>query len=343
MDGKGRRAPPPTQRVARAPAGFRLIGETRKCHSRLPPADPCVPRPSCRCSPPCSARCSPRRWSGAIRAFCRRSSRSPALLFLPAALGRRRMRRLLISGDVERVIGTWEGSIQRVPYHETMAPLLKATAYASYGWIEAARRALERAVRGPAWDAAIEQRLFVETLLDTFEGDRDAALRKAQALESLPMPSAGLFARRRVALLRCGLAALARAFAHASREGDARILARAAASLAARPLGDALRRGHRRRRPRSREGCAGAALGRPGVAGSERVSHVPRRAPGAGVFVSARRPGRRAPDVDCAHGHAGACGTDGEGAPARQVRGPRGARARRDGDGVPRARSPARA
>lgn len=151
-----------------------------------------------------------------------------ALLFAPAAVGRWRMRRLLMSGDVERVIGTWEGSIDRVPYRETMAPLLKATAYASYGWIEAARRALERAVRGPAWDAAIEQRLFVETLLDTFEGDRDGALRKAQALEALPMPSTGLFARRRVALLRHGLAALARAFAHASREGDARVLARAA-------------------------------------------------------------------------------------------------------------------
>ena len=151
-----------------------------------------------------------------------------SLLFLPAVLGRWRMRRLLMSGDVERVIGTWEGSIDRVPYRETMAPLLKATAYASYGWIEAARRALERAVRGPAWDAAIEQRLFVETLLDTFEGDREAALRKAQALESLPMPSAGLFARRRVALLRRGLAALVRAFAHASRDGDARVLARAA-------------------------------------------------------------------------------------------------------------------
>jgi hypothetical protein len=150
------------------------------------------------------------------------------LLFLPAFVGRWRMRKLLMSGDVERVIGTWEGSIQRVPYRETMAPLLKATAYASYGWIEAARRALERAVRGPAWDAALEQRLFVETLLDTFEGDRDAALRKAQALEALPMPSAGLLARRRVVLLRHGLAALARAFAHASREGDARILARAA-------------------------------------------------------------------------------------------------------------------
>ncbi len=151
-----------------------------------------------------------------------------ALLVAPAVLGRWRMRKLLMSGDVERVIGTWEGSIERVPYRETMAPLLKATAYASYGWIEAARRALERAVRGPAWDAAIEQRLFVETLLDTFEGDRDGALRKAEALEALPMPATGLFARRRVALLRRGLAALTRAFAHASREDDARVLARAA-------------------------------------------------------------------------------------------------------------------
>jgi hypothetical protein len=150
------------------------------------------------------------------------------LLFAPAFFGRMRMRRLLMSGDVERVIGTWEGSIERVPHAETMAPLLHATAYASYGWIEAARRALERAVKGPAWDAALEQRLFVETLLDTFEGDREAAMRKAHALEALPVPRAGVFARRRVTLLRRGLAALARAFAHAGREGDAALLAKAA-------------------------------------------------------------------------------------------------------------------
>jgi hypothetical protein len=150
------------------------------------------------------------------------------LLFAPALIGRWRMRRLLMSGDVQRVIGTWEGSIERVPHSETMAPLLQATAYASYGWIEAGRRALERAVKGPAWDAALEQRLFVETLLDTFEGDREAAMRKAQALETLPMPTSGVLARRRVALLRRGLGALARAFAHASREGDAQLLAKAA-------------------------------------------------------------------------------------------------------------------
>jgi hypothetical protein len=150
------------------------------------------------------------------------------LLFTPAFVGRWRMRRMLMSGDVERVIGTWGGSIARVAHSETMAPLLQATAYASYGWIEAARQALARAVKGPAWEAALEQRLFVETLLDTFEGDREAAMRKANALETLPMPSAGLLARRRIALLRRGLGALARAFAHASREGDAQLLAKAA-------------------------------------------------------------------------------------------------------------------
>jgi hypothetical protein len=153
-----------------------------------------------------------------------------ALFLVPAVLSRLRMRRLLISGDVERVIGTWQGSIERVPHRETMAPLLQATAYAAYGWIDAGRRALDRSARGPAWDAALEQRLFVETLLDTFEGDRETAIRKASVLEDLPMPSAGILARRRIALLRKGLGALTRAFAHVSRAGDAHVLSRAAAA-----------------------------------------------------------------------------------------------------------------
>src|SRR3984957_13016603 len=58
-----------------------------------------------------------------------------ALLFTPALLGRWRMKRLLLSGDVERVIGTWEGSIERVAHRETMGPLLQATAHASYGGV----------------------------------------------------------------------------------------------------------------------------------------------------------------------------------------------------------------
>jgi hypothetical protein len=42
------------------------------------------------------------------------------------------------------------------------------------------------------------------------------------------MPAGGPLARRRIAVLRRGLAALARAFAHASVDGDASTLARAA-------------------------------------------------------------------------------------------------------------------
>jgi hypothetical protein len=150
------------------------------------------------------------------------------LTMLPAYLERRRMRRLLMSGDVQRVLGTWESSIERVMYPETMAPLMAATAYAAYGWIEQARTALSRAVKGPAWDAALEQRLFVEALLDTFEGDRSAAIAKAEALEKMPLPNAGVFARRKIALLRRGIAALARAFAHKSKKEDAKVLRTAA-------------------------------------------------------------------------------------------------------------------
>jgi hypothetical protein len=151
-----------------------------------------------------------------------------ALAAAPPFLARRRMRTLLVSGDVKRVLGTWESSIERIMYPETMAPLMAATAYASYGWIEAARIALDRAAKGPAWEAALEQRLFVETLLDTFEGERQRAMAKAEALALMPLPDAGPFARRKVALLRRGLVALVRAFAHQSRREDERVLETAA-------------------------------------------------------------------------------------------------------------------
>jgi hypothetical protein len=153
-----------------------------------------------------------------------------ALIAAPPILARRRMRRLLESGDVKRVLGTWESSIERIMYPETMAPLMAATAYAAYGWVEAGRTALDRAAKGPAWEAALEQRLFVETLLDTFEGQREQAMRKAEALEKMPLPGGGLLARRKIALLRRGLSALARAFAHESRREDERVLKTAASA-----------------------------------------------------------------------------------------------------------------
>ena len=146
---------------------------------------------------------------------------------LPAYLARRRMRDVLRSGDVVSVLAAWSESFARIPHPETMRPLITAAAFASCGWLEQARTAMERSARGPAWDAALEHRLFVETLLDAFEGDRETALQKASRLCSLPMPVAGPFMRSRVRALREALTAFARAFAHASREGDLALLERA--------------------------------------------------------------------------------------------------------------------
>lgn len=140
------------------------------------------------------------------------------------------MRKLLISGDVQRILGSWKGSLDKVTYPETMAPLMTATAYAAYGFIDSARHALSRAARGPAWEAAVEQRLFVEALLDVYEGERTRAMTKAEELEQLPIPPAGFWMRRKIARLRRGVGAMARAFAHASRSGDEQVLATAADS-----------------------------------------------------------------------------------------------------------------
>jgi hypothetical protein len=150
------------------------------------------------------------------------------IMFLPTYLARRRMRRLLMSGNVESVLGTWQTTIERVVHRETLAPLMAATAYAAYGWVDRARAALSRAARGPAWDAAIEQRLFVEVLLDTFEGDRSVAMAKAEELGRLPLPRSGWITRRKISFLRAGVGALARAFAHESRTGDIKLLKLAA-------------------------------------------------------------------------------------------------------------------
>lgn len=154
-------------------------------------------------------------------------------LFVPMAvppiLARRRARKLLLSGDVKQVLEHWRNAMVRLGHPETTAPIMMATAYVSYGWLESARTALSRAVRGPAWNATLEQRLIVEALLDTFEGDTAGAISKALELESMPMPRrAGFIARKRIARLRQGVIAVARAFAHESNAGDVATLDKAA-------------------------------------------------------------------------------------------------------------------
>lgn len=144
-----------------------------------------------------------------------------ALLWaIPLLYIHRRQQTALARGDVPDVIEIWKPMLERTPYPETMQPILMATAYAANGWTEQSREAMARAHRGPAFDAAKEQRLVVEILCDAFDGDRARALRAADQLAAMEVPSAGLFLRRRIALLRQGLSATARAFNHCERQGD---------------------------------------------------------------------------------------------------------------------------
>jgi hypothetical protein len=150
------------------------------------------------------------------------------LALLPQISARQRARRLLVSGNVEAVLSAWNGALDRLPHRETMAPLIAATALAANGMTDRARAALGRAAKGAAWDAALEHRLFVETLLDAFEGERDQAVIKAKQLVDLPLPAAGPFLKSRIMTLRGAISALARAFAHTPLPGDVRTLRAAA-------------------------------------------------------------------------------------------------------------------
>jgi hypothetical protein len=153
-----------------------------------------------------------------------------SLLQLKNALHQRKLRRLLGSGDWSAVLATYHPKLSRLPHPETLAPLMVAAALAAHGMVDRARRALERAVRGDAWEAALEHRFFVETLLEAFDGDRSRAVECAESLEKLPLPKGSAPQRRRAVALRQALSALARAFARRSREDDAEMLEAASES-----------------------------------------------------------------------------------------------------------------
>jgi len=163
-----------------------------------------------------------RPWLGAAVAIL------ALLVLLPRLAARRRVQALLRSGNVDAVLAAWRDALERVPHRNTMQPLIVATALAAHGLTERARQALSYAARGSAWDAALEHRLFVEALLDTFEGERDSAVNKAEHLAGLPLPPAGPFVQARVAALRNALGALTRAFARRPQQGDLAVLRRAA-------------------------------------------------------------------------------------------------------------------
>lgn len=139
-------------------------------------------------------------------------------------VSRRRLRKILRSGDVHSILKRWSPSLERIPHRGTMGPLMTATAFAAHGWVEKARAAIAAAERGPAWEAALEHRLFLDAILLTFEGDSESAIAQASRLERLPLPPAERALRDRVRMLRVAVGALARAFAHKSKPGDRVVL-----------------------------------------------------------------------------------------------------------------------
>lgn len=143
-----------------------------------------------------------------------------AIYVLVRWLTRRRMRRALLSGDVEKLLREWAPSLERAPYASTMGPLMTATAFAVNGWAERARAAMSAAERGPVWEAALEHRLFLDTLLLTLEGDPDTAEEQAQRLSRLPLPQVARPMQARIELLRRAMVALPRAFSHRTEPGD---------------------------------------------------------------------------------------------------------------------------
>jgi hypothetical protein len=156
----------------------------------------------------------------------------PAIAALASWIGwrwwvRARIVRLLRRGDFGGVVMHWSERLERAPHTETLTPLMSATAFAAYGRIDEARAALASARRGPAWDAALEHRLFLEALLSTFEGARDEASRAIERLESMPVHGDRAL-RARIVALRGATAALVRAFDHRAGPGDRGRLERAA-------------------------------------------------------------------------------------------------------------------
>jgi hypothetical protein len=147
---------------------------------------------------------------------------------LPAVLQRARLKRTLRSGDLAAVLKVYHPTLARLPHPETLGPLMVAATLAAHGLVGRAQRAMDHAVRGDAWDAALEHRWFVETLMEAFEGDREGAVAKAQSLERLPLPDMSASLQRRVVALRAALTALARAFARRSSGDDAEVLVAAA-------------------------------------------------------------------------------------------------------------------
>lgn len=145
-------------------------------------------------------------------------------LWFPRALARRRLAAIIDAGDVKALLRVWHRSAGRMADPGTALPLLVATAYASFGWVDEARRARSYIAPGAELGPSREQLEFVDVLLEVYEGDRHEAVRRAEALVARAVPEGGGAFVRRVRALRRGLLAIARAFAHEAGSEDAAAL-----------------------------------------------------------------------------------------------------------------------
>ncbi len=150
--------------------------------------------------------------------------------FIPTLLVRRRFRRLLASGDPELIAPAWQRVIRNDVAADAEAPraLMSAITYAACGWVEQAREHLAKTTRSAGLDPTGEHRMFVETMLEAFDGDRELAVSMAARIGAMPVPEVGVSLQRKVLALRTSLGALARAFAHVSLPGDLEVLESAA-------------------------------------------------------------------------------------------------------------------
>jgi hypothetical protein len=150
-----------------------------------------------------------------------------SLVPLQRALARRRLTRLLETGDVTRLLASWESLPNPSPRGRAAERLMRATALASYGWTVRARQLLDIHQDNNSNSAGLEHRVFLEVLLSALEGNHERSLAMALALDALPLPE-DRYVRQRSIVHRQGAMALARAFAKCGRPGDREALRRTA-------------------------------------------------------------------------------------------------------------------
>lgn len=151
------------------------------------------------------------------------------LLLLPVQriVARRKLNKMLESGDVTRLLESWESLPNPSPRGLAAERLMRATALASYGWTVRARQLLEIHQGTHTLTSGLEHRVFLEVLLSALEGNHDRSIAMAMALGSLPLPEDRNL-RQRAKTHREGAIALARAFAHCGRPSDRELLRKAA-------------------------------------------------------------------------------------------------------------------